>query len=233
MTGVQTCALPISGALVVGGHSIDDPEPKYGMVALGEVRPDQVITNARAKAGDHLVLTKAIGTGVLSTALKRDLLTEKEIEPAVVSMKALNARAATAMRAAGDAVHAATDVTGFGLLGHLGNMLRASKVGARINASHVPLLPRVRDAVERGAVPGGTERNMAATDPVTRWSASIEKTDRILLNDAQTSGGLLIAVDSSRSGGLVAALRALGSPTTAAVIGEISEGHPGITEVTD
>ena len=188
---------------------------------------------AGAKPGDHLVLTKAIGTGLLSTALKRDLMTGRDIEPAVESMEALNDGAAAAMRTAGDAIHAATDVTGFGLLGHLGNILRASKVGARLNAGHVPLLPKARDAVELGAISGGTERNMKSTEAATRWSASLDKSYRVLLNDAQTSGGLLIAVDSSRSPALVGSLRELGDPITAAVIGEVSEGHPGITDITD
>ena len=222
-----------AGAAIAGGHSIDDPEPKYGMVALGEVHLDKVISNAGAKPGDHLLLTKAIGTGVLSTALKRDLMTAADIAPAVDTMKELNAGAAAAMRAAGDAVHAATDVTGFGLLGHLGNVLRASGVAARINTMQVPLLPGARVAAEKGAVSGGSERNRAATDTVTTWSASVPFTDRILLTDAQSSGGLLIDVDSSRAGELVASLRRVGGHTTAAVIGEITSGPAGTIEVTE
>lgn len=229
--GADTAA--IAGALILGGHTIDDPEPKYGMVAIGEVHPEKVITNAGAKPGDHLVLTKAIGTGILSTALKRDLLDEAALEPAVRSMKALNESAASAMRATGDAVHAATDVTGFGLLGHLGNMLRASGVGARLNVASVPVFHGVREAAEKGAIPGGTERNRKATDQFTLWSASVPDLDRIILNDAQTSGGLLIAVDSSRAAGLVATLRYLGEPVTAAVIGEITAKEPGTIGVTE
>src|ERR1051325_6412858 len=121
-----------AGAFVVGGHSVDDPEPKYGMVAIGEVHPNRIVTLAKARAGDALVLTKPIGTGVLSTALKRDLASAADIAPAVTSMTTLNAGAARAMRATGGGVHAATDVTGFGLLGHLHNMLMASNVAAEI-----------------------------------------------------------------------------------------------------
>lgn len=229
--GADTAA--IAGALILGGHSIDDPEPKYGMVAIGEVHPEKVITNAGARPGDHLVLTKAIGTGILSTALKRDMLDEAALEPAVRSMKALNESAASAMRATGDAVHAATDVTGFGLLGHLGNMLRASGVGARLNVASVPVFHGVREAAEQGAIPGGTARNRKATDQFTLWSASVPDLDRIILNDAQTSGGLLIAVDSSRAADLVATLRYLGEPVTAAVIGEITAKEPGTIGVTE
>ncbi|MSR07226.1 MAG: selenide, water dikinase SelD [Gemmatimonadetes bacterium] len=228
--GVET--VNAAGALLVGGHSIDDPEPKYGMVALGEVRPENLITNAGAKAGDRLVLTKAIGTGVLSTALKQDLLSEADIEPAVRSMKMLNALAAAAMRAVGKAAHAATDVTGFGLLGHLGNMVQASKVGARVQAGAVPLLPHAREMTARGGVPGGTERNRRSTEAATAWAGAVAEADRILLNDAQTSGGLLIAVDSSRTDELVRALRKIGEPVTAAVIGEITAGPVGTIEVT-
>ena len=120
-----------AGAFVLGGHSVDDPEPKYGMVAIGEVHPHRIVTLARARAGDALVLTKPIGTGVLTTALKRDLATAAEIAAAVKSMATLNAGAARAMRATGGGVHAATDVTGFGLLGHLHNMLAASGLRLR------------------------------------------------------------------------------------------------------
>jgi selenide,water dikinase len=221
-----------AGALVLGGHSIDDPEPKYGMVAIGEAHPGEIITNAGARPGDALVLTKALGTGVLSTALKRDLATEAELAPAVASMRTLNRRAMDAMRAVGDAVHAATDVTGFGLIGHLGNMLAASRCGARIRAAQVPALPHARELALRGAIPGGTQRNTAAAAPRTRWDSNVEQVDRILLNDAQTSGGLLIAIDSSGLGGLLSRLGEAGSPVTAAVIGEITESPTGVVEVT-
>jgi selenide,water dikinase len=209
-----------AGALILGGHSIDDAEPKFGMVALGEVRPDKVITNAGARAGDALVLTKALGTGVLSTALKRELITEGDMAAAIRSMETLNAGAAQAMAELGSAVHAATDVTGFGLVGHLHNVLAASGVGARLWADRVPWFERVHDLAAQGAVPGGTERNLAAAARYTSYDSGLGQADRILLSDAQTSGGLLIAVAADQADRLLDALRRATTPA-AAVIGEI------------
>jgi selenide,water dikinase len=208
-----------AGALILGGHSIDDAEPKFGMVALGEVHPAKVIANAGARAGDHLVLTKPIGTGVLSTALKRSAITEGEMAAAIRSMETLNAGAARAMAELGDAVHAATDVTGFGLLGHLHNVLAASRVGARLWADRVPWFDGVRALAAQGAVPGGTERNLAAAARYTHYDSRVSEVDRILLNDAQTSGGLLIAVAPHHSQRLLDALRRAATPA-AVVIGE-------------
>ncbi len=219
-----------AGALVLGGHSIDDPEPKFGMVAIGEVHPKEIIANSGARPGDRLILTKALGTGILTTALKRDLATEADIAPAVESMKALNRPGWRAMMGMRTAIHAATDVTGFGLLGHLRNILAASGVSARLRAGAIPMLPLARELTGRGAVPGGTERNRKASAPYTRWAEGVTESDRVLLNDAQTSGGLLIAVDSSRAGELVKALRKEGT-LEAAEIGEITDGRDGIVEV--
>src|SRR2546430_9063136 len=159
-----------AGAFVLGGHSIDDPEPKYGMVAIGEVHPNRIVTLARARAGDALVLTKPIGTGVLTTALKRDLASAADLATAVKSMTTLNAGAAPAMRAAGDAAHAATDVTGFGLLGHLHNMLTATGVAADIDAGSVPLFPTAVELAERGAIPGRSEERRVGKECRSRWS---------------------------------------------------------------
>jgi selenide,water dikinase len=210
-----------AGALILGGHSIDDAEPKFGMVALGEVRPDKVITNAQARAGDALVLTKAVGTGILSTALKRGLITEGDMAAAIRSMETLNAGAARAMAELGSAVHAATDVTGFGLVGHLHNVLAASGVGARLWADRVPWFDGVRELAGKGAVPGGTERNLAAAARYTRYDSRVSEVEQILLNDAQTSGGLLIAVASDQADRLLEALRREATPA-AALIGEIT-----------
>ena len=210
-----------AGALILGGHSIDDAEPKFGMVALGEVRPDKVITNAQARAGDALVLTKAVGTGILSTALKRGLITEGDMAAAIRSMETLNAGAARAMAQVEDAVHAATDVTGFGLVGHLHNVLAASGVGARLWADRVPWFDGVRELAAKGAVPGGTERNLAAAARYTRYDSRVSEVEQILLNDAQTSGGLLIAVASDQADRLLEALRREATPA-AALIGEIT-----------
>src|SRR2546426_11401602 len=138
-----------AGAFVLGGHSADDPEPKYGMVVIGDARPERIVKNSGAKPGDALVLTKPIGTGVLATALKRDLVTEQDLAPAVASMTTLNAGAARAMLAVG--VHAATDVTGVGLLGHLRNPPEAGGAAGEVNAAAVPLLAGAPQPGERGA----------------------------------------------------------------------------------
>jgi len=213
-----------AGAFVAGGHSVDDPEPKYGMVVIGEAHPERVVRNAGAQPGDALVLTKPIGTGVLTTALKRDLLTEADLAPAVAVMTTLNAGAARAMGGVG--VHAATDVTGFGLLGHLRVMLEASGVAAELTARAVPLLPRAREAAARGAIPGGSQRNMESLADAVTFAADIDPSDRMLLADAQTSGGLLIAVTPDRCAALVAALEREHAPA-AAVIGRVTAGPPG------
>ncbi len=218
-----------AGAFVLGGHSIDDPEPKYGMVVYGEVHPARVVTLAGARPGDALVLTKPIGTGILTTALKRDLLTEDELAPAVAAMTTLNAGAARAMLAVG--VHAATDVTGFGLLGHLHNLLRASGVAAEVAARDVPRLPRVSEMIERGAVPGGTKRNLESLAPHVQYGPGLSDTDRVLLCDAQTSGGLLIAVAPDSVEALLAGLGREATPA-AAVIGRVRAGEPGGIAVT-
>jgi selenide, water dikinase len=219
-----------AGAFVLGGHSVDDPEPKYGMVAIGEVHPHRVITLARARAGDALVLTKPIGTGVLSTALKRDLATAADISAAVTSMATLNAGAARAMRATGGGVHAATDVTGFGLLGHLRNMLVASGLAAELDAAAVPLFSNAVALAERGAIPGGSKRNRDTLSPDVKFGAGVPEAIRVLLFDAQTSGGLLIAVDPDRAGALTATLEREGTPA-AARIGRLTRGVAGAITV--
>ena len=219
-----------AGAFVLGGHSVDDPEPKYGMVAIGEVHPHRVVTLARARAGDALVLTKPIGTGVLTTALKRDLATAAEISAAVTSMATLNAGAARAMRSTGGGVHAATDVTGFGLLGHLRNMLVASGLAAELDAAVIPLFPNAVALAERGAIPGGSKRNRDALSPDVKFGDEVPEAIRVLLFDAQTSGGLLIAVDPDRAGTLVAALEREGTPA-AARIGRLTRGVAGAITV--
>ncbi len=197
-----------AGCPIVGGHTIDTLEPHVGMVALGEAHPDRLLTNAGARAGDRLVLTKPLGTGILTTALKRDLLAEPDLEAAVRSMTTLNDTAMAAALAHG--VTAATDVTGFGLLGHLGNILAASGVGAELWLEQLPLLPRARDFAAADVAPGGTRRNLAAATGVS-FAADASPADRLLLADAQTSGGLLLAVPPDRAPGLLAALAAAGT----------------------
>lgn len=212
---------------VVGGHTIDDREPKFGMAVIGEVHPARVWSNAGARPGDVLVLTKALGTGVITTALKRGLVDEAGTADAVRSMRTLNAGAARAGRTV--EVHAATDVTGFGLLGHLRNILNASGVSARVHAAAVPVMPGVPELVAAGAIAGGSRRNLEAMDTVT-WGDGVGDTERICLADAQTSGGLLFAVAPGSTDALLAALAAEATPV-AAVIGSIGDGPPGTIRV--
>jgi selenide,water dikinase len=209
-----------AGAFILGGHSIDDKEPKFGMVTIGEVHPAKVISNAGAQPGDKLVLTKPIGTGILSTALKRELVAESDMRDAISSMSTLNAGAAQAMRDVGDAVHAATDVTGFGLLGHMGALLDASGHSAHLSLNDVPTFPGVHDLAAKDVVPGGTKRNLESAHDAVHWEGDVNESDRLLLADAQTSGGLLMAVDPSRVDDLIAALQAHHTPV-ACTIGEV------------
>ena len=212
-----------AGIPVLGGHSIDDPEPKFGMVAVGEVDPDRIIRLQGALPGDRLILTKAIGTGVISTALKAGTVDAAVLASAVDSMVTLNRAAAEAMVAHG--VRAGTDVTGYGLLGHLRNLLLASGLSAAIEADAVPLLPGAVALAQAGHVPGGTTRNLTDLAGDVTWAAAVTEPARTLLADAQTSGGLLMAVPPDRIDALMADLR--GPVPAAAVIGELTEGKVG------
>jgi selenide,water dikinase len=203
---------------LVGGHSIDDAEPKYGLAVTGIVNPQDVITNAAAHPGDVLVLTKAIGTGLITTGIKRGIVGDNVRDRAVESMARLNAGAAQAARRIG--VRAATDVTGFGLLGHLGEMLRSSEVSAEIDFAAVPLLPGARQLASDNVVPGGTERNLTAVERFTRFK-DLGRPERLLLADAQTNGGLLVAVESPLANALLQALDDEGE--SGAVVGRISD----------
>ncbi|HEX9775653.1 MAG TPA: selenide, water dikinase SelD [Actinomycetota bacterium] len=212
-----------AGAVVAGGHTIDDPEPKYGMAVAGLVHPDRVVTNAGARPGDLLVLTKPLGTGVIATAHKNDAAPPEVLERAVRVMTALNASASAAMIAAG--ARAATDVTGFGFLGHLGRMLEASGVSASIEADAVPLIDGARELAEQGHIAGGTRRNRGYVEPRVRFGDGVDETSRWLLFDAQTSGGLVIACPPEGLDDLGAA--AVG----AAVVGAVEAGEAGAIDV--
>ena len=214
-----------AGALVGGGHSIDDAEPKYGLAVVGTVDPARVLTNAGAQAGDVLVLTKPIGLGVISTAVKRDTATPDLVVEAVRVMASLNANGRDAALEVGGAVHAATDVTGFGLLGHLRELLAASGVAGEVDAAAVPVIVGVRDLLADGMVAGGTQRNHAFVSETTDWGP-LTQADQLLLADAQTSGGLLIAVAPERADDLVAALLRRDA-LAAAMIGRCVTGTPG------
>ena len=215
------------GVPVLGGHSIDDPEPKYGLVAIGEVHPDRMVTNAGARPGDRLVLTKPLGSGVIATAIKRGEATHVEIGRAVAVMTTLNAAPAEAMIEIG--VSAATDVTGFGLLGHLRSMLRASGTSATLNAAAVPLIEGATELAKGGHVPGGSTRNLEDLHDAVTFSESVDPILHILLADAQTSGGMLMAVPKDRLDALLGRLE--GRTPALAVIGEVGEGPAGTIRV--
>lgn len=214
-----------AGALVAGGHSIDDAEPKFGLAVVGTVDPARVLTNAGAQAGDALVLTKPIGLGVISTAVKRDAAPDERVAEAVRVMTTLNAGARDAALELGDAVHAATDVTGFGLVGHLREMLVASGLGAELDAPAVPVIDGVRDLLAQGMVAGGTQRNHAFITEYVEWNG-LPLDEQLLLADAQTSGGLLLAVESTRAGDLVRALERHGA-LASGVIGHAIRDRTG------
>ena len=207
-----------AGAAIVGGHSIDDPEPKYGLVVTGLVHPQKVVTNARAQVGDDLVLTKPLGLGIITTGIKLERVSAEAVDRAVRVMTTLNKSAAEAMVEVG--VHACTDVTGFGLLGHLHEMTSGSGVAARISLQAVPVLPEAWALVKEGICPGGTKRNRQALEGKVTWPPGITEEAQLVLCDAQTSGGLLIAVPKAKSPTLIAALQAA-QTLAAARIGEI------------
>ncbi len=209
-----------AGVLIVGGHTVDDEEPKYGMAVTGVVKPGRQVTVDAAKPGDVLVLTKPIGTGIITTAGKAERVDPEVLEGAVRTMSTLNRAASEAMVKVG--VNACSDVTGFGLLGHLLNIVEASDVAARLTLSGVPVLAGALELLEDGIAPGGTHRNLESVDPKVAWDASIDEKSRLLLSDAQTSGGLLISVEPARLDSLLAELEMSGVETRS-VIGAIVE----------
>jgi selenide,water dikinase len=207
------------GWVTVGGHTVDDPEPKFGLAVVGEVHPDRLLSNAGLRPGEVLVLTKAIGTGIIATALKRGAASPGAVEAAVASMARLNALAADEARRAG--ATGGTDVTGFGLLGHLLAMVQASGVDAEVAAPAVPTLPGTRELAVAGFVPGGTARNLAHVRG-SLDAAGVDEVSLTILADAQTSGGLLFGASPDRAAKAVEALR--GSGHQAAVVGRVVEG---------
>lgn len=206
-----------AGCTLLGGHSIDDPEPKYGFAITGTVHPDRMITNDRASVGDLLVLTKPLGTGVITTALKAGQAPEDVLAVATELMTRLNASAATAAQDAG--VIAGTDVTGYGLLGHLREVADASDVSARVDVVAVPIIDGAAELAEAGHIPGGSRRNLRSLRDAMDTGSTDETTVR-LLADAQTNGGLLLAVSPDRANDLVEHLAAAGDGGF--VIGEIT-----------
>jgi selenide,water dikinase len=217
-------AAALAGAPVLGGHSIDDPEPKYGMAVTGLVHPDRILRNVGARPGDRLLLTKPLGSGILTTALKRGVASEAEVARVTETMASLN-RAAGEVLAASGAVTALTDVTGFGLLGHAWEMAEGSGAVLRIEAARVPLLPGVREHAERGVLPGGSLANLEWVRPHARFGAGVDEVARKILADAQTNGGLLAAVREERAEAVGALLADRG--VEAAWIGEVRAAPEG------
>jgi selenide,water dikinase len=213
-----------AGAVLLGGHSVEDAEPKYGLAVTGVCHPARVITNAGARPGDLLVLTKPLGTGVITTALKAECAPPEAFRAAAEAMTALNRDASLAMREVG--VHACTDITGFGLLGHALEMARAGGVALRFAAGAVPLLPGARDLAAQGFVPGGTYANRQYLAGHVTFDPAVPEELQMLLYDPQTSGGLLMAVAPERLAALLNALRRRN--VAAAVVGRVEEGEPRI-----
>ncbi|MFN2569876.1 MAG: selenide, water dikinase SelD [Candidatus Dormibacteria bacterium] len=216
-----------AGAVVGGGHSVRDAEPKFGLAVVGTAHPDAVMTNAAGRPGDVLVLTKPLGTGVVSNALKLGEAPPDVLATAVRWMRTLNGPSAAAAAQAG--VRCATDVTGFGFLGHARSLARASGCGVEIDAGALPVIEGVEALVERGLVPGGSRRNLDYANGWTAWSAGVSDFRRMLAADAQTSGGLLLAVAEDRVAGLRRMLQSDGGP--AAVVGRLVAAEPGSVRV--
>jgi selenide,water dikinase len=217
-----------AGAVLVGGHTVQDQEPKYGLCVTGLVHPDRMMLKGAAQPGDRLLLTKALGTGIVTTALKRGLATENDLNATVASMLRLNRR--TAELAAELGVRSATDITGFGLLGHAAELARNSAVGLRIRLHDLPLLPGALAYAQAGVFPGGLERNRIAAlkDNYVRMAEGLDAAHAMLLFDPQTSGGLFFALPPEQAAQLQAACAAAGEPCTD--IGEVVAGA-GITVV--
>ncbi len=214
-----------AGVPILGGHSIDDPEPKYGMAVTGLVHPKRILTNAGARAGDALILTKPLGSGIISTAIKRGKASPVVTQRALNTMSRLNRDAGEVFAQRRFGVHALTDVTGFGLLGHLLEMCRGAGVGARLVASCVPFLEGTAELAARDIIPGGTRANLKWVEPHVHFPKGTPDVLRLLLADAQTNGGLLAAVPKARTRSVMKALERAGC-LAPAVIGEFVKGTP-------
>lgn len=216
-----------AGIAVLGGHSIDDPEPKYGMAVTGLVHPRRILTNAAARAGDLLVLTKPIGVGIISTGIKKGKASPAVARGAIESMRRLNRDAGQVFAQRRFGVHALTDVTGFSLLGHLLEMCRGAKLGATLWRDAVPVLPGALELAAREVVPGGTRANLAWVSPHVSFPRNLSEPERLLLADAQTNGGLLAAVPARRLPAVIAALKRRHT-LAAHIIGQFASGPPRV-----
>ncbi len=216
-----------SGASLVGGHSIDDKEPKFGLSVTGTVHPNKIRANAGAKPGDRLILTKPIGVGILTTGIKRDLLDEADIHKVTEVMATLNKDAAEVME--NYHVNACTDVTGFGLLGHAMEMAEGSDVGMTIHFENVPILPKTKELAEQKVIPGGTKKNHTWLAERVEYNSTLDEVDQLILCDAITSGGLLISVPEADAEKMLQELQ--GKNVIASMIGEVTKDSPGYIKV--
>ena len=214
-----------AGIPIVGGHSVDDKEPKYGLVVTGEVQESKMWKNSGARPGDSLVLTKPLGTGIIATAIKKGLVTDEIINVAVKNMSMLNKKAADGLKPFD--IHAVTDVTGFGLLGHLAEICKGSKVSSEIYFSELDFLPSVDDLAESGIIPGGTKRNFEYLINDIEFDSRLSNTQKYLTCDAQTSGGLLIALNPEDAKIFVDSIY-----PEAKIIGHISDKNSSLIKVT-
>ncbi len=217
-----------AGALLIGGHSIDDTEPKYGLSVTGIVHPERVLSNATAQPGDVLILTKPLGVGIITTGIKRGIVSPEDEADVVRVMATLNKVASEAALAVG--VHACTDVTGFGLLGHLREMMQASGTKAQVFAEKVPVLESVWGCIKQKAIPGGTKSNRRYLEESVRFESEVPEDWRWVLVDAITSGGLLFSVSEDKAGELIAELQIRNTPAQA-VIGRVLAGDAGKIDV--
>ncbi len=209
-----------AGVSIIGGHTIRDKEPKYGFAVLGLIHPDKILDNSKARPGDALILTKKIGTGIISTGVRGGLCSDTVIEEFTISMITLNKRASEIMLDVG--VNTATDITGFGLIGHLYEVLSASKCSARLHSIHIPFFEEAIRLADKSIIPGGTIANSQSFSQYAEWGKDVSDNIRILMHDAQTSGGLLIFVPDDKKNKLVTALQKEG--ILAAYIGNVYEG---------
>ena len=217
--GAEACK--DAGCAVVGGHSIDDLEPKFGLAVTGLIDPRRILTNSRARPGDLLILYKMLGTGIATSAIKKGTASPELTKAATAQMRMLNRAAGEVYARAWKSVHALTDITGFGLLGHLDSALRASKLRARLDAGALQVLPGVRGLAAQGVVPAGTRANLAFVAERTTFPEAMSEPDRLILADAQTNGGLLAAVEPK------SAARLLRQLPGAAVVGELRKPRRG------
>lgn len=217
-----------SGGVIAGGHTIADETPKYGLAVTGWVHPDNLTTNAGAQPGDVMILTKPIGTGVIISARRVDLCDEATYQAAINNMKLLNKEAAGIMNKYG--VKCATDITGFGLLGHMMKMASASNVSITLNAASVSSLPRVMEFIEMGCIPGAAFRNLEYIENSVRFDANIDYNTKMFLVDAQTSGGLLMCVKPENSEVVLEELKSAGYPASS-VVGEVKEKDENVLNI--